>query len=497
MDSTLLSLQHVNIGYPGKAPFQDISFEIKNGQHWAFINEGSLLADALIDALADKAIVSKGIISFNFPGKYVSEKIQDHIHSSPQLLIGFLSLRHHFIPVSGMDGSYYQQRYNSQDSESSLTVKQYLSAVRPSSNHSLGNREQIMKVLRVKHLSDEHLIKLSNGETRRVLIAALLLRSPVMLLLDHPFTGLDTQSRAELKSIINKISNSGTTIVISTSTHELPDCITHIAVFNKEDKIENFSKKDFNPEENATLKEVNKSALKVLLKEDHYADYEKIVSMKNVTLKFDGKIILDKINWTIRQGERWSLSGPNGSGKTSLLSLINGDNPQAFANDIILFDRKRGSGESIWDIKNKIGFFSPEMFQYFPMETSCLHAVESGFYDTMGLFRQSNPSLASKSFLWMEIMGIGHLSQKLLRNVNAGEQRFCLLARALVKNPTLLIFDEPCQGLNDYDQLFFKKLLEYICEISNVTMIYVTHYENEIPFCVNRFLKLDKGEIVD
>lgn len=171
--------------------------------------------------------------------------------------------------------------------------------------------------------------------------------------------------------------------------------------------------------------------------------------------------------------------------------------PQAFANDIILFDRKKGSGESIWDIKRKIGFFSPELYQYFSLETSCLQAVESGFYDTIGLFRPSNEDLAGMAARWMAVLGVAHLSRKLLSQVSPANQRLCLLARAFVKSPPLLILDEPCQGFSEAQVAAFKSLVNVICAESNTTVIYVTHYKEEIPACVTRILRLEAGSQVE
>lgn len=190
-----------------------------------------------------------------------------------------------------------------------------------------------------------------------------------------------------------------------------------------------------------------------------------------------------------------ALLGHNGAGKSTLLSLINGDNPQAYANDIVLFDRKRGTGESIWDIKGKIGFVSPELHQYFPTDNSCLQVIESGFYDTLGLFRPSSAQKAAIALRWMKLLELDAYMRKPLKNVSASAQRLVLLARALVKNPPLLIFDEPCQGLDAHQQQHFKHIVDAICKMGNTTLIYVTHYQHEIPDSVDRVLKLDKGLI--
>lgn len=203
------------------------------------------------------------------------------------------------------------------------------------------------------------------------------------------------------------------------------------------------------------------------------------------------------MNWEVKQGERWALLGHNGAGKSTLLSLVNGDNPQAYANKITLFDRKRGTGESIWDIKKKIGFVSPEFFQYFPMESSCIEVIESGFYDTLGLFRRSDTINRNVAVRWTKLLGIDSLCNKLFKDVSASNQRLCLLARALVKNPPLLIFDEPCQGLDNSQQEQFKYLVDEICKQSNVTLVYVSHYQHEIPNSITHTIALAAGKVVN
>jgi len=218
--------------------------------------------------------------------------------------------------------------------------------------------------------------------------------------------------------------------------------------------------------------------------------------MNDVHIKYGEKVILDKVNWRVLPGERWALLGPNGAGKSTLLSLVNGDNPQAYANDIVLFDKKRGTGESIWDIKKKIGFVSPELHQYFPTDNSCLQVIESGYYDTLGLFRPSQKVKADTALAWMQALEIDKYARTLLKNIPASAQRLCLLARALIKNPDLLIFDEPCQGMDEHQQLNFKQIVNTICEISDVTLIYVSHYQHEIPDSVTKVLRLDKGMVV-
>jgi molybdate transport system ATP-binding protein len=219
--------------------------------------------------------------------------------------------------------------------------------------------------------------------------------------------------------------------------------------------------------------------------------------MNRVTVQYGGVKILENVDWTVRAGEKWALLGPNGSGKSTLLSLINGDNPQAYANDILLFDRKKGSGESIWEIKRQIGFVSPELHAYFPKSTTCFEAVASGFRDTLHLGTELTGRQTEIAEAYLHLLQLDALRDTPLWRLSAGETRLALVARALVKAPPLLILDEPCQGLDAQYGLRIRTLLERTCAHSGQTMIYVTHYAQEIPDCVTRVLRLDGGKVRD
>jgi molybdate transport system ATP-binding protein len=228
--------------------------------------------------------------------------------------------------------------------------------------------------------------------------------------------------------------------------------------------------------------------------EDIPSSAEPVVQLFNVNIKYEPRTILKDMNWTVQKGERWALLGPNGAGKSTLLSIVCADNPQSYANDIRLFGRKRGTGESIWDIKRHIGYVSPEMHNYYLKNVPCKDIVGSGLFDTIGLYRKCNEAQLEQCAKWMKIFGIFALSEKSFRNVSSGEQRLCLLARAFVKEPALLILDEPLHGLDVSNKLKTKKIIEEYCSDPEKTLIYVTHYIHEIPDCIHKQFLLTKNQ---
>ena len=219
--------------------------------------------------------------------------------------------------------------------------------------------------------------------------------------------------------------------------------------------------------------------------------------MENVSVSYNGTPVLHQVNWTVRENEHWALLGPNGAGKTTLLSLILADNPQAYANDITLFGWRRGSGESIWEIKRNIGWVAPELQLYYPRHATCLDVACSGWYDSVGLYRECTSHQREIAVAWLERFGLAERAGTVIDQLSEGEQRLALLARALVKSPVLLVLDEPCQGLDAGNR---DRVLQAIAEAGvqpNTSMIYVTHRADELPQNITHVLRLSEGHVVD
>jgi molybdate transport system ATP-binding protein len=198
----------------------------------------------------------------------------------------------------------------------------------------------------------------------------------------------------------------------------------------------------------------------------------------------------------VREGEQWALLGPNGAGKTTLLSLILGDNPQAYANRVRLFGRRRGSGESIWEIKRRIGWVAPELHLTYPRGLSCLDVVCSGFANSVGVYQRPSPVQREAAQRWMERLGVSQYAARAFGELSEGEQRLVLIVRALVRGPELLILDEPCQGLDAKHRDQVLQAVEAIGRRGKASVIYVTHDPQALPTTVSHVLRLDRGRIV-
>ncbi|MEW5717940.1 MAG: ABC transporter ATP-binding protein, partial [Chloroflexota bacterium] len=224
-------------------------------------------------------------------------------------------------------------------------------------------------------------------------------------------------------------------------------------------------------------------------------DIAVLVSMNNVNVSYNGTQVLRNVHWTVRENEQWALLGPNGAGKTTLLSLILADNPQAYANDITLFGRRRGSGESIWEIKQKIGWVAPELHLYYPRGATCRDVVCSGWFDSVGLYRECSAEQRERAIAWLQQLGLD-CAEKTIAQVSEGEQRLVLIARALVKSPTLLVLDEPCQGLDARNRDRVLQAIDWVGSQPSTSMIYVTHRADELPHSITHVLRLDEGQVV-
>jgi len=503
-NALLLYIQNASVRHLDKTLFQDLSFEIKRGEQWAILGDSGSGKTALLHTLFGKFNITHGQLRYPIVNT-LKEKynIKDPLFNHRQLT-AFVNQQAQFKNKENQKNFFYQQRYHAYFSEEASTVETLLTETeRATLLPKKFTIAWVISNLKLTPLLKKTLIQLSNGETRRLQIAVALLKQPLFLFLDNPLIGLDQETRPILKNILDKITAHDTHLIMVTTQREIPDCITHIAYLDKQ-RIKFFgARNQFEPPKNSEAQikwTPNEQLLKQIdtLQQPSQTNFTTALKLENIKVKSHGNIILEDINWIVQKGEKWSLIGPNGAGKSTLLSLITGDHPQTYANKIHLFDKKRGSGESIWDIKHKMGYVSPEMHQYFRGNNSVLLAILSGLDDTMGFRnKKSNEKEINLAKNWLQLLDLSPLEDVPFKDLATGNQRLILLIRALIKNPPLLILDEPCQGLDQKQRTHFKHLINMLWSGKEKTLLYVSHYKEDIPSCVSHVLELESGRAIN
>lgn len=372
----------------------------------------------------------------------------------------------------------------------------------------------------IEKILDRGLKYMSTGEIRRTLLARALISGKKLLVLSDPFAGLDAESRKILFDFFATIVSSQQTgkseyphiILCMERWHEIPDSITNVVEFANKQIVFNGSKDDYvvRLAEKQTQNEVEKSAKKEELssnltetiantsplKQESADSEELLVEMNHVNVGWGDHQVLIDLNWKLKKGEHWLVRGPNGSGKTTFLELITGDNMQVYCNDVRLFGKKRGSGESIWDIKQKLGIVSYRLHVEYRMVggTNLRNLIISGFRDSIGLYGAPTGVEIAVADKWLALGGFAGREREMFRDLSYGEQRAMLILRSVVKCPPILILDEPCHGLDEEYREKILHLLELIAEKGTTTMLHVTHDPTERLSCEHHVLELCPGE---
>lgn len=447
-----------------------ISFRLQQGEHLAIFGEGGSGKTLLAKAIHGE-VFHLGSIEF----------FRDDIAFKPN--VAFVPATYTIKNLSNVSEFCYQQRFNSFDAEDANTLKEEL--LKSGSENDI---DIWLQKFQLSHRSNAPLIQLSNGELKKTQIIRHLLSKPDVLILDKVFTGLDVDSRKVLHIVLNELAKKGTTVILITDTHELPECITHFAELNN-GKLTNFAPVDHLGYLNISQHD-DFGTLPEIEQKHHFGS---LIEMKGVNVKYGDKKILNDINWQVGHGECWQIKGLNGAGKSTLLSLITADNLQAYAQPLFLFSKKRGSGESIWDIKRKIGFVSPELHNFFDKRITVFQTIASGFFDTVGLYRTIDENQKQKVQEWINYFVLNDDANKPLSSLPISKQKLVFIARALVKSPLLLALDEPCQGLDDHQTKQIINLLDTIYQQTGISILFISHYDSDVPACIKNVLELTNG----
>ena len=489
----MLSLQKVSTLLWDKPILKNITWSAELGQSWAILGPNGAGKSTLIKVILGQLPYCGNI------------KRAAQISTFDK--IAYVSLEQQKILVEREEKKDRYEEYSGKE-QHSLSGHEFID---PEGKHT-DKLLDTAKQLGIAAILEKPLRYFSNGETRKTLIAKALLTDPRLLILDEPFDGLDSASAEWLSQSISRLIQSGLAVwLVSHRFEELVPEIKHIlclksgrvfaqGVRSKILKTE-IMKGLYSEDEGAKTLQINTESSEEKFErlipqnvaESSATDTKPpcIIRMRNVNVRYGENVVLDKFNWSVNQGENWKIIGPNGAGKSTLLSLISGDNLQAYSNQIYLFGKRRGSGESVWDIKKRIGLVSPEFQVRYSEAISVMNVVLSGFFDTIGFYQTTSEDQRRTALNWMRFFKITELAKQDYTRLSYGQQRLILISRAMVKSPPLLILDEPCQGLDSTNRDRVLELIDHIGLNSATQILYVTHSATDKLNCLRHELRFD------
>ncbi|MCK0189371.1 ATP-binding cassette domain-containing protein [Arenibacter sp. F20364] len=329
--------------------------------------------------------------------------------------------------------------------------------------------------IQIINKNSQQLLKtMSSGEQKKALLKYIFHLKPDYIVLDNPFDNLDKDAQKDLKASLDHISQNTLIVQLISRKADILPFITHEMVLDGSTirKLEREVNTD--KENNLSINSSFTGRIPTPITPTDYKD-PILIDCQDISVIYGDKKVLDKINWTIKKGEFWQLIGPNGSGKSTLLSMITGDNHKGYGQQLYLFGQRKGTGESVWDIKKRIGYYTPAMTDKFSGLHSCLNMVISGMNDSVGLYLRATENQKALAKEWLIILDMWHLRDVLFADLSAGQQRMVMTARAMIKHPPLLILDEPTAGLDDESAALFISLVNKIAKESKSAIVFVSH----------------------
>jgi molybdate transport system ATP-binding protein len=500
---TLVHLDQAGFRRGESRVFSGTNWEIQSGQCWGVVGDFDSGRNTLIHALCGDIPPVEGEVDYGY------ETIDPQFEGCPESGIVHVLFEDQQHALANQE-AFAQIRWNPGLDHEGHTAADFLSLEKVDQIYSMEDvapqrlrryraiRKEVIRSLYIAPLLERTLDQVSNGERRKLFLARALLADPMLIILEHPFEGLDPTYRSKLQKIFSTLLKDGMNLMfLAPDTEALPKHVTHLAqVKNHRLKVVGpFKPKPSSPRKPGPSMRVRMPTewKKRLRKHDLHAP---VARLEQVRVAYDDKVILDGVDWTIQPGERWALSGPNGAGKSTLLSLLQGDNPQAYGNAIEMFGKPYGVGHSIWEVKKRIGSVSPEAHLYFPSDLSALEVVCTGFFDTLRLFDACGKVRQHIAREWLECLELGDQADTTFGDLPVEEQRLTLIARAIVKQVDLLILDEPCMGLDTRHRERLLALVEGIVKASGCALIYVTHQRENLPACITHRIRLKGGRVV-
>ena len=485
-DRAWITFDNVTLRVRTRRVFSGLSWKIQPDQNWLVLGPNGSGKSTLMQAIVGETPVVGG-------------SLRRHNARAMPKAIGHVSFERHQRIIAREQGR-DEARFFSGNLDSHQTTAEFIArSLRRNAQVPSRHSAALIDVLQLQDLLDRPLRALSTGEIRKVMIAQAVMQSQGLVLLDEPFEGLDTHSRDHLAAMIERLIEQGVRVMLA--THRIAyalSAFTHViglkdcAVFCQGRREAMLTPKNLSHLYAAAPGDAHRH---IALKPKRSAakpnkPRRPLIDIRNACVRYGDHSVFQNLSWKFMPDQNWAVVGPNGAGKSTLLRLISADHPQAYANQIYLFGRRRGTGESIWEIKQRMGIISSEFQIRYRKPLRALEVILSGFFDSVGLYRRATNDQRATARQWSQQLDLSALEDRRFDHLSYGEQRMTLLARAMVKSPDLLILDEPCQGLDPSNRKRILALIDRIGGQSPTRLLYVTHQPTEMPACITHVLDL-------
>ncbi len=486
-----ITMRNITVRLRDRWLLENTTWEIRRGEQWVVWGANGAGKSTLARTLMGHMPVVQGEV--------VRHYLDDPVVAAGRRPMALVSSEqyHHLFQREGLLG---EMRHFSGRLQDRTLARDLLILQNGTVPAASAHRERVLSAFDLGVLLDKPMDALSSGEMRKLLLVRALLPDPCLLILDEPFNGLDTVSREQLEAVLRRLAEAGTQLVLITHRlEEIGDLFSHVLHLangrvawqgEKQAFLQRLAQREIPASASSGLPAATRPPF-----EASASALEPLILMRDVTVRFGDHLVLDRVNWTVRPGEHWAITGPNGAGKSTLLALVTGDQLQAYANEIVLFGRPRGSGETLWEIKRKIGHLGDVLQARYQRQVTAFDVICSGFFDSVGLYRQCDDTQRRTARQWVDHLGLADLAGRPMAQLSFGQQRLALVARAMVKNPRLLILDEPCNGLDGYHRQRLLTILSRIIRGGATQLLYVSHRPDDLPAGITHRLCLAAGRV--
>ncbi len=471
----LVELQDVSLVYRALPALRDISWCFEPGQQWACLGPNGAGKTSLANVLSRQAT--------HFSGELQRSQA---LEASGVAYVCFEQARALCDRDRKLDDS--EQRADASD-PGTLVRHAILGSAAAGADF-----QHWVERLHIEHILERGLRYISTGEMRKTLLIRAILSEPALLILDSPLDGLDLATQEEMRQVIGELLRSPLQLlVLCRQLEDVPPAVSHLLVLDQGQVFAQGERDEVLQQSRVQMLMAPPPAELANLPPPAPRPYElpasgPLLALRRVSVSYGDLQVLQDVHWTFERGQHCCVSGPNGCGKTTLLSLVTGDNHKAYGQDITLFGIRRGSGESIWDIKQKYGQIDTQLHLNFARGMRVVEVVVSGFFDTIGLYDDWGDSQRDTAQHWLNALGLGDLGRESFDALSFGLQRMALLARAMVKSPIILLLDEPTLGLDGHHRRLILQAIDHIAAHSDTQIIFVSHSAGETPDCINQHL---------